>query len=258
MPVLFRKDSPCFAVIAAAGLVLLVPLSAQSQFVVSPRAGLISYTEGKVVLLNPTDEHGSPDLSNDVREGGRLSTKNGRTEMLLGPDRLLRLDRFTEIELLESDIADVQVRIVSGSVIFDLAKSPGKHSVAAFFDQAKIEFVKRGLYRVGVGLDGTAELSVLRGKTLVSLGGAEQEVSAKRAILLASGSSASEFDDMQGDRFHAWHRKRAKFISETRRHGRRLEVAMRRGKQKKLGIQGSALVAIPGVSPQRPVPEPNQ
>ena len=256
MRVLLRKRSRYFPVTATAGLVLLGPLQTHSQFVVSARAGLISYTEGRVELLNSPNERNNPDPLNDVSEGGQLSTENGRAEMLLGPDRFLRLGTLTKIELLASDITDVQVRIVSGTVIFDLTKLSGRHSVTLFFDQAKIEFIKRGLYRVGVGLDGTAELSVLKGKTLVSIGGAEQEVPAKRSILLTTGSSTSVLDDFQGDRFHAWHRKRAKFISEARRHGQKLEVARRSGEQK-AGIRGS-LLAIPGVSPQRPVPPPIQ
>ena len=245
-----RRSSFNVAVNTAALVLLLLPVAVQSQFVVAPRAGLISLTEGQVVLLNPSDGDSNPDLSNDVIEGGRLSTKHGRAEVVLTPNCLLRLDKSTDIELVASDITDVQVRMLSGSVIIDLMKAPKKHSVTALFEEVKIAFVKRGMYRVDAAPDGPAQLSVLRGKALVSSEGAELEVAAKQSMPLTSSSAATELASFQGNAFHAWNRKRAKFISEARRRGQQLALGNPRQRA------GSTPVNVPGMAtPQRPAPQ---
>ena len=250
---LLPEKCPYLAVIMTAGH-LLLPVAAQSQFVVSSRAGLISYTDGRVVLLNPTDEQDELDPFHHVSTGGRLLTKDGRAEMILSPNRLLRLDKFTEIELLSDDITDGQVGILSGSVICDLMRLPKRHSITVFIDQAKLEFLKRGLYRVDIGFDGTAELSVLCGKALVSLGDFEGEAGPNRRMRLTSGSSPTELDDFRGGEFYAWHRKRAQLISEARRRGQKLEVARKRTQQDNVNA-GTSLYTIPGIlgTPQRPI-----
>ena len=57
-----------------------------------------------------------------VSEGGRLMTREGRAEIVLSPYGVLRLDEHTEVELVSNDITDARVRLISGSIIFDLAK----------------------------------------------------------------------------------------------------------------------------------------
>ena len=238
MWVLHKANFSCLAV---AGL-LLIPLPAQGQFVVSSRAGLISYTDGQVALLNPSEDDDPRELTDHVGEGGRLSTEDGRAEMILTPGGMLRLDKFSELELLSNDITDVQVRILSGSVILDLWKQAKRHSIALF--------VKRGRYRVDVGFDGTAELSVLRGKTIVSLGDVERDVGTKHRIRLTADLPGSEIQGAPHGTFDGWDRKRAHFLSELRRRGEKLAV----------GARGAptAPVGIPGVTPpSRQVPANN-
>ena len=65
---LLKGSSLKVAVNTAALVLLLLSAAAHGQFIVAPHAGVISLTEGQVVLLNPSDEHGIPDPSNDVIE----------------------------------------------------------------------------------------------------------------------------------------------------------------------------------------------
>ena len=213
------------SVVSAFVLCVLLEITAPGQFVIfiSPRAGLVSHTEGHVMLGDATE---GIELAH-VSEGGRLMTREGRAEIVLSPYGVLRLDEHTEVELVSNDITDVRVRLISGSIIFDLAKDPGTRSVTLLCEKARIQLIGHGLYRADAA-DGTAALRGLQGRTWVSLNGTEQEVGSNHSIRLIAGFPAVKLGRSRDDRFETWNRDRARKIRKARRYGKKLARAERR------------------------------
>ena len=209
------------SVVSAFVLCVLLEITTPGQFVIfiSPRAGLVSHTDGHVMLGDATE---GIELAH-VSEGGRLMTREGRAEIVLSPYGVLRLDEHTEVELVSNDITDARVRLISGSIIFDLAKGSGTHSVTLLCENARIQLIGHGLYRADAA-DGTAAaLRVFQGRTWVSLNGTEQEVGSNHSIRLIAGLPAVKLGGSRDDRFETWNRDRARMIRKVRRYAKKLQ-----------------------------------
>ena len=204
---------------------VLFAISAPGQFVIfiSPRAGLVSHTEGHV---RPAAAAAGED-SVHLGEGERLTTGEGRAEITLGAHSVLRLDQHSQVELVSDDITDVQVRLLSGSVIFDVAKAPGEYSIALLVENARIRLMKRGVYRADAAEGMAPALRVLQGKTHVSFHGTEREVGPGHSIRLLAGLPTTLLSGFQGDMFDAWNRERARSLNKVKRLGRKLARAER-------------------------------
>ncbi len=146
----------------------------------------------------------------------------------MSPNAVLRLDERSEIELVSDDITDVQVRLLSGSVIFDLAKGPEQHTVTLLCENARVRIMKRGIYRADAGAGTSGALRVFQGRIRVSLNGTEQEVGANQSIRLIAGLSAVKVGKYRADMFDTWNRDRARMIDKATRYGKKLARAERR------------------------------
>ncbi len=74
--------------------------------------------------------------------GQGVATKEGRVEVALEPNRILRVDQFSQVEFPTSDATGVESNLLSGSVIVEVLKGAGK-KVVLQCGLARIELMKK-------------------------------------------------------------------------------------------------------------------
>ncbi len=134
------------AVVAFAGLAALA-LPASAQSVISTRSGVIHFFEGAVYLNDQPLESRLgryPTLS----QGAGLRTEEGRAEVLLTPGVFLRLGQHSAIKMVANSLADTQVELQTGAVIFDSGEPNPGTSVALIYKDWTIHLLQKGVYRV--------------------------------------------------------------------------------------------------------------
>ena len=80
------------------------------QFIISAKAGLVNAVDGTVNVH----------VQEMVPSGAPIQTgPSGRVEILLNPGTFLRLGEDSQVVLDSVDLADVRVRILSGSAVIE-------------------------------------------------------------------------------------------------------------------------------------------
>jgi hypothetical protein len=131
---------------AALLLVTFLPyLSAQS--IVSARSGLINFIEG-TVLIDGRQVVQSRGTRVMLNTGSILMTETGRAEVLLIPGTYLRVGENSSIRMISSSVSDTRVELLAGSAILDSARSPAGDFVKIVFQDATIQILKPGYYRM--------------------------------------------------------------------------------------------------------------
>ena len=188
---------------------LLSCLSASAQIVISARAGLINYAEGSVDIGEGTLEFDESSFAY-LDEGQRLSTGNGRVEVILVPDSFLRMDDNSEIEMLSARLTGTRVRLHRGSAVIDLQQIFEHDSIAILVDDAEIRFSKKGLYWIEVTSSTPASVKVFEGKAVIEAFGHEYAVKGDQVGTLAGAPGRIEIERLNASDtalFDAWRRR---------------------------------------------------
>ncbi len=189
--------------------------SANDKYVISAKAGGVNYLEGAVTVQRKDGTSG-PLLRRDVvNVGDRVSTGiDGKAEVLLNPGSYIRLGPDAEFEFKSTSLDDLQVKLFSGSAIFEVFASH-EFKVHVFTPNAKMLLVESGVYRIDALADGGANLAVWEGRALVNDG---------RATLVKRGSVAAiktgtlsqirKISKIDKDDLAAWSKTRGKELAK--------------------------------------------
>jgi hypothetical protein len=125
-------------------------LVALLQSVISVEAGLVNHVEGVVnVRVNENVAAGVP-----IRAG-----ENGFVEILLNPGSFLRLGENSEAVLEGTELADIQVRLVSGAMVLEAADVPEAYPITVTTGDLRTAIFHDGVYKFEGG-----RATVLKGK----------------------------------------------------------------------------------------------
>ncbi|MBI1899262.1 MAG: hypothetical protein HYS04_22405 [Acidobacteria bacterium] len=196
------------ALAAAAAAAAATP-SLFAQAAISARAGMIHYTEGKVLVAGQEVTTRAGDFP-VMKEGQELRTSEGRTEVLLTPGVFLRLAESSGIKLVANRLADTRVEVLAGSVLVECAELAKEHSVTLLYKDMQLGFRKPGLFRIDAGAD---QLRVYDGEVTVSRQGETVTVKEGRQTPLAGVLVPEKFDKKVGDSFYRWASRRAEYIA---------------------------------------------
>jgi hypothetical protein len=185
---------------AVAGL----PLGAQS--VVPARAGLVYYSEGRIVLNDHVLQRGFGEFP-QMKKGDVFLTGRGRAEILLAPDIFLRLGERASIRLVSDRIMHAAIDLVTGRAILEAASLRKTQTVILKCGDATVSISKRGLYRLETN---PARLEVFKGKAVVTSGNRRIEVGQGRALLFGEAWTTREFDRHQADALEMWSSRRSR------------------------------------------------
>jgi hypothetical protein len=190
-------------------MLALVP-AAWGQQVVSARAGLIQYVEGRVLL---NDQAIAPKVNEflQVEKGQTLATEEGRVEVLLTPGAFLRLSENSSFRMISSDLSDTRLEVLSGSALVEVDDLFKENAITLQAGNATVSLKKHGLYRMDA--EGGQHFRVYDGEALVT--SADQTINAKkgREVEVGETLTASKFDADQTDPFYRWSERRAGYIA---------------------------------------------
>lgn len=182
-------------------------------YVISAKAGNVSYTEGKVAVIRKDGKSGYLVKDDKLEIGDQVSTAaDGKAEVLLNPGSYLRLGANSGFEFITTDLENLKLKLKNGTAIFEvLAADEFKFSVE--LPNAQIELTRSGVFRIDVLPDGTGKISVWKGKVYV--GADKQEVKAGRYALFGkTNTSIAKFDRDKKDEFDIWSKARAKELAD--------------------------------------------
>jgi hypothetical protein len=198
----------------------------RSRFVISARAGAVNLVAGRATLRKRGDSGELPLTSSvDLEAGDVVETgQNGSVEILLAPGSYFRVGTSSVVEMLDTSLERVRLRVEKGSAIAEITADAKSSSTEIHTPSGNIVFTRKGLYRVNVGRD-AMELLVRKGE--VRVGGAEGEIKVKKNEVLTMRSSGglsaqnkSSFDKNAQDAFDTWSRERAEtLVALNRRLG---------------------------------------
>ena len=180
------------------------------QSIVSARAGLVHYSDGRV-LLNEKQIVQKAAQFQSVNDQDYLRTEQGRAEVLLTPGVFLRLAESSQIQMLSTRLADVRLRLVEGSAVIEAADLNKDTAVTIETGQAQIKLDSRGLYHLTAGDE--SHLRVFQGEARVKAPGREYVVKGKREIELANDFQIQKFDADDTDTLDRWSKRRATYLS---------------------------------------------
>jgi ferric-dicitrate binding protein FerR (iron transport regulator) len=224
------KDAPIrtlrIAALAFVALFGLAPAAqAQSQnrekYVIQAKAGGINSVSGAArVLRRGAADARELTTSDNLEAGDSVQTgPGGRVEVLLNPGSYMRVGENTSVELSDTSLDDLLVRLAGGSVVVEATGGDGvKLAINVKTPQAEAVIIKGGIYRFNVLPDGATEIAVRKGRVLLG----QEEIKGDRKVLIKGGrTEVAKLDKKQQDALDIWSKERAE---ELARANRRLQT----------------------------------
>ncbi len=182
----------------------------QAQSVISAHAGMVHYTEGRVLIGDKAIEAKGSTFP-EVKANEVLRTEDGRAEVLLTPGVFLRLAENSSIRMLSNKLTDTRVEALTGSMLVEYGDQNKDNSVVLVFKGKDITFKKAGIFRLDAD---EGVFKVYKGEAAVAGGGQSLTVKeAKQVELNAAVLMATKFDNKTGDEFYRWASRRAGYIA---------------------------------------------
>ena len=224
---LMSKPMPVIVVLA---LTLLGTGSVWSQSVISAHSGVIHYLEGRVTVDGQIVQPKFAEFP-DVKEDQKLSTEDGRAEVLLTPGVFLRLAENSSFRMISNRLPDTRVEIIDGSAVVEVAELLPDNAITLLFRGTQVVLLKKGIYRVDADGDNPV-LRVYGGEARVTpdaattpnlqSGLSNTPTNSTKPVVVKQGhqielSSLTQgtFDAKATDAFYRWNSRRSEYIAEA-------------------------------------------
>jgi hypothetical protein len=191
-------------------ILALAGMPALAQPVVSAKSGLVSYTEGKVMMGDQPVEPTATSFP-EVKEKSVLRTEEGRAEVLLTMGVILRMGENAAFKMLSSRLIDTRMELLNGSHIIEADEIQKDNNLTLLAKEATVNINKRGLFRLDVDqnrikvFDGVASVQVNGQTILVGAG--------KMMPLDGSSTTVEKFDREATDALDNWARRRGERVA---------------------------------------------
>jgi hypothetical protein len=187
---------------------------ASSQYVVSAKAGGVNFVEGSVSVTRLTGVTTRVVEGDQIDVGDRVRTgPDGKAEVLLSPGSYLRLGPDSTFDFGSIDLENLKIDLLSGSAVLEVLASDD-FRVLVRTPQSRLNLDYSGVYRVDVMNDGSAKLSVFKGRAHVGPRENEEIKAGRFAALLKTGISVAKFDRDTDDPLDIWSKGRAKELTK--------------------------------------------
>jgi len=192
-----------FRIIRSAGTVIVllaIAGSAQAQYVISTKAGIIQFAEGQVFLDDKAVRLSEGDFT-QMENGQTLRTGLGFVELLLSADIYMRLSMNSAMKMYQNKLDDIQLELVQGSALIEAVEKTKGNQISIKFAEGLIEIKKKGLYRLDKV---TNELRVYSGEARVARKSRKAKIKSGKMVCLNGDLKPSEFDRNAMDLLHKW------------------------------------------------------
>jgi hypothetical protein len=193
------------ASIVALGLVSI----SFGQSAISAKAGLVHYAEGKVLLDGKEIETKAGGKFPEMKEGGTLTTEEGRVEILLNPGVYLRLAENSSVKMITNRLIDTRLDVLSGTALVEVTEVLADNHVTVLCKEATVEFTKSSLVR----FDAEHGVSVFKGQADFVAGGKTQTLREGKEMLFDGNLTVAKFDNKAGDPLYRWASRRSEYLS---------------------------------------------
>ncbi|MBA2379347.1 MAG: FecR domain-containing protein [Blastocatellia bacterium] len=209
--------------LAAMSLMLAMGAVAQSRtlasaagdkWVISAKAGGVNLVEGQVGVVTSTGRSGMLIKGDELQVGDTVTTEaDGRAEILLNPGSYLRMGGNASFKFETTSLDDLQLRIDRGSAILEVFASKD-FTVTVITPASRFLLIETGIYRVDVEANGTAALSVRKGRAEVDGENDAVIKKGREATAVADGNVAvSRFNRSDTDSLDEWSKTRARDLA---------------------------------------------
>lgn len=199
----FAQDKPDGKVVSAAGDI----------YVVSAKAGGISFVEGKVSVERKNGRSGLLLKGDSLEIGDKvLTAADGKAEILLNPGSYLRLGGNSEFSFIETDLEKLKLGLTKGSGIFEVYAADD-YKVTVQTPKNNYYFIDSGVFRLDVS--GANEmLSVWKGLAQVGDSYVNVVKPGRRAVLKGDNFEIAKFDRDESDALDKWSKLRSKELAQ--------------------------------------------
>ena len=169
------------------------------------RIAQLAYVEGAISYQEANERATSALPERPLEAGDRLATeRDGRAELTLG-SATVRLDRDSDLRIVELDASSVHFELADGAAIFRVDELFKDESFAVTTPNTTIRFQAPGEYRVDVPEDGTTTLTVRAGDAEVETAeGPVRIADGQRARIEGSEALTSLIAPQWTDDFDNW------------------------------------------------------
>jgi hypothetical protein len=142
----------------------------REKYVISAKAGGINAVTGQASMhAKGESDWQQLNITDDLQAGDRVRTAfDGRVEILLNPGSYLRLGGNSEVELSNTTLANLEVRLIRGVAIVE---ATGVEETQMLINistpHAKLAIDRQGLYRLNVVPNDATELIVRKGRVIL-------------------------------------------------------------------------------------------
>ena len=187
---------------------------ALGQYVISAKAGGVNFVSGKVTVTRRSGTSGLLLQGDEIQIGDRITTgEDGKAEVLLNPGSYLRVGPNTSFDFASTDLEDLRVNLRTGSAVFEIIATD-EFKVTIKMPQSDVQLTNSGVFRIDVQADGTAKLSVFKGKAYVGPASRTEVGSGRTATVgRGGGVSVAKFDRDTDDPLDIWSKDRAKELT---------------------------------------------
>ena len=181
------------------------------QNVISAKSGLVHYTEGNVsVEGNPVS--GKAGIFAQVKKNERMTTTEGRAEVLMTPGVFLRVGEQSSIRMVSTSLADTRVAVESGRVMLESDTPMKGNMVTLLYKDYAVTSVKPGLFEISTN---PPQIKVYAGEAEVSSGALVAVVKEGKLVNLSAALAQERFPEKTGDDLYRWSKTRSGYISEA-------------------------------------------
>ncbi|MEJ7710309.1 MAG: FecR domain-containing protein [Pyrinomonadaceae bacterium] len=137
----------------------------------------------------------------------------GRFEVLLNPGSYLRLAENSEMELIDTQLDSLRIKMIKGSVIIEATGSGDVQLLTEIVTpHTRLAIIRTGLYRINVVPSNSTELIVYKGRAVIGTDTLTTVKGGKRASVIAGLTQVSKFDKKSQDSFDFWSKSRAEIL----------------------------------------------
>ena len=193
---------------------LSIPAPVPAQDVVSARAGLIHYLEGKVFLAGQPIEQTPPaklfSQFPEVKPTEILRTEAGRAEVLLSPGAVLRLGEDSALRMISNRLTDARLELLAGAAVVDISDLQKENFITVVAGGATLQFKRTGLFEIRAD---PAGVKVFDGRVEAIVNDRQQTLKRGDAATFGDAITVAKFDPEMGDALTRWSIRRSGYLA---------------------------------------------
>ncbi len=210
-----RRTGIAFAASFFLAAILSAPAWGVNSSANSAVPGTLNYVEGQVSIGEQSLDAKSIG-SAELQTGQRLTTGNGKAEILLTPGVFFRVGNNSSVKMISPSITNTELSLENGHAMVEVAEIHPENDIRVTEDGVSARLVKTGLYDFNQKQD---ELRVFDGKAVVEGGPKEVTVKGGRELSLVANNSpkVQKFDRKSYDEgdLYRWSSLRSSYLAEA-------------------------------------------